>query len=65
MFENRKGGQSGCNRVTEGTVAGEEVRDEGPASHWKDVAFPPLERGKLLEQHHKNGWLMTKSSEAI
>lgn len=31
----------------------------GPAGHWKDLAFPLIEMGKLLEQHYKNGRLTT------
>lgn len=59
MLKNRKG-----TSVAEGTVgeevSGEEQGQVGLAGHWKNLAFPLIEMGKLLEQCHKNGRLMTE-----
>lgn len=41
-------------------VSGEEQGQIGLAGHWKDLAFPLIEMGKLLEQCHKNGRLLTE-----
>lgn len=41
-------------------VSGEEQGQIGLVGHWKDLAFSLIEMGKLLEQCHKNGRLLTE-----